>query len=161
MRAANAGSAMSGQLFLSKPGAVSSTLRSTSQIRHFSSSSTRKTSHGAANNLFPMPRTPPKESTTYAMRPDGRSIMMSSTVPRSSPDELRTESPFSVPAVRTRRYRLPGSVFLIFSGMFTLLVLATLAHLLPRALNPAVHRHDATHRANHNQPNEAALDHRI
>src|ERR1039457_6016704 len=56
-------SAILGQLLLSKPGAFSSFVLSTSRMKLFSSSSTLSALHGTANSLFPMPRTPPKDST--------------------------------------------------------------------------------------------------
>src|SRR5450759_164343 len=43
------------------------------------------------------------------------SIMISSSLPRSSPAEFRTLSPASVLAARTRRYFLSASVCLIFA----------------------------------------------
>src|SRR5215472_4234248 len=84
-------------------------------MKHFSSSSTVKALHGTANSLFPIRRNPPKETTAYATRPVGISIMISSTVPRSSPAELRTVSPSRVLAARTLRNFLDESVCLILS----------------------------------------------
>src|SRR5665647_2422968 len=55
--------------------------------------------------------------------PDGMSIMISSTLPRSSPAEFRTLSPASVLAARTRRYFLSGSAFLILLCIEMLLIL--------------------------------------
>src|SRR5450759_5659018 len=51
------------------------------------------------------------------------SIMISSTLPRSSPAEFRTLSPASVLAARTRRYFLSGSAFLILFCIEMLLIL--------------------------------------
>src|SRR5665811_554103 len=56
-------SAISGHLLLSKPGAFSSFVLSTSRMKHFLSSCTLSSRDGTANSLFPMPRTPPKDST--------------------------------------------------------------------------------------------------
>src|ERR1019366_9315216 len=50
------------------------------------------------------------------------SIMISSTLPRSSPAEFRTLSPASVLAARTRRYFLSGSAFLILFCIEMLLI---------------------------------------
>src|ERR1035437_4265781 len=116
-------SAISGHLSLSKPGAFSSFVLSTFRTKHFLSSSTLSALHGTANSLFPMRRTPPKDSTASAPRPDGISIMISSSLPRSSPAALRTLSPASVLAARTRRYFLSGSVFLILFSIEMLLML--------------------------------------
>src|ERR1039457_1015793 len=51
------------------------------------------------------------------------SIMISSSLPRSSPAEFRTLSPASVLAARTRRYFLSGSAFLILFCIEMLLIL--------------------------------------
>src|SRR5664280_1256429 len=51
------------------------------------------------------------------------SIMISSTLPRSSPAEFRTLSPASVLAARTPRYFLSGSVFSILLCIEMLLIL--------------------------------------
>src|SRR5664279_4867304 len=51
------------------------------------------------------------------------SIMISSTLPRSSPAEFRTLSPASVLAASTRRYFLSGSAFLILFFIEILLIL--------------------------------------
>src|SRR5674476_1299572 len=51
------------------------------------------------------------------------SIMISSSLPRSSPAEFRTLSPASVLAARTRRYFLSGSVFSILLCIEMLLIL--------------------------------------
>src|SRR6516165_2909856 len=60
------------------------------------------------------------------------SIMISSTLPRLSPAELRTESPASVLADKTRRYVLSESVFLIlFSCIRNAPMLLKLAPLMP------------------------------
>src|SRR5450759_4050216 len=55
--------------------------------------------------------------------PDGMSIMISSSLPRSSPAEFRTLSPASVLAARTRRYILSESVFSILLCIEMLLIL--------------------------------------
>src|SRR5262249_32314840 len=80
----------------------------------FSSSSNIKALHGTAKSLLLTPSTPPKDNTAYATLSVGTSIMMSWTFPRCSPEEFRTRSPDSVLADSSRRYRLSGSVFLIF-----------------------------------------------
>src|SRR6478672_7914971 len=107
------GSVISGQLSLSNPGAFSRVDLSTSRMNSCSASFNVSAFHGTANSLLPMPRNPPNDSTAYAMRPEGTSIIISSILPRSSPAALRTLSPASVPADITRLYSCPFSVVVI------------------------------------------------
>src|SRR5450759_1186943 len=51
------------------------------------------------------------------------SIIISSSLPRSSPAEFRTLSPANVLPARTRRYFLSGSVFLILLSCIEMLLM--------------------------------------
>src|SRR4029077_13466472 len=84
---------MSGQLFLSKPGAFSKNLLSAFSTNASVWGSNRREFQGTANSLSPSPKKPPKDRTAYATRPRAESIITSSTFPRLSPSGLVTFRP--------------------------------------------------------------------
>src|SRR5262245_56845647 len=88
----NLGSAISGQLSLSKPVAFSNTLLSTLRTNSLLRASSVRAGHGMAKSLFPIFKKPPNESTAYAIRPEFTSIIRSSIFPRLSPAAFLTRS---------------------------------------------------------------------
>ncbi|ABI82741.1 hypothetical protein FTS_0806 [Francisella tularensis subsp. holarctica FSC200] len=76
---------VSGQLFLSKPGACFNSSFDLSSLNYLFAVSISKAVIGTANSLSPIPRKPPNDTTTYATSPVLVSSIISFTSPRFSP----------------------------------------------------------------------------